>query len=568
MKVYVLHENPDWYAPLAAALDAAGVPHEQWLLGDGRSTWPTSPPAGVFWSRMSASSHTRGHPLRQGPDPRRAVLAGGARPPGGQRPAGARPGDEQGRSSCRAARGRVRRARARSPWPGPASCAAAARKLPVPFISKHNQGGKGLGRRACSAATTSSTRTWPRRTTSRRSTGSPCCRSTCGRREPSITRAEIVGGEFMYAITADTARGGFELCPADACAVDQPPGRVTSPSLFALREDFDHPVIGRYLEFARRHGHRDRRVRVHRDRGRPPGDLRHQHHDQLQRAASRPRPRGPRCRGGRLPRAAAGRGNRELDARSPWRRDDGRETIRRCGSGTGCRSSAAGCAMSGTRACRVAWPYVRDLAVESEQHGFDLSLIAELNLNDIKGPPRAVAGLLDAGPGRRRGDRAARADARGPAQLPLAVADRQGAVHAGHDRARPGRRSTSCRPGGRTRPPSTVRRSTCTTPGTRGPQEWLDGRQPAAARGHRDPLTGRCTSSTARSSSPSPAGLPPVYMGGESPKAKEVIVGAGRRVRHARRRARGHRGQGRRPERARGARPGRPPLAVRRVRAT
>ena len=33
----------------------------------------------------------------------------------------------------------------------------------------------------------------------------------------------------------------------------------------------------------------------------------------------------------------------------------------------------------------VAWPYVRDLATESEQHGFDLSLIAELNLNDIKG---------------------------------------------------------------------------------------------------------------------------------------------------------------------------------------
>jgi dimethylsulfone monooxygenase len=33
----------------------------------------------------------------------------------------------------------------------------------------------------------------------------------------------------------------------------------------------------------------------------------------------------------------------------------------------------------------IAWPYIRDLAVESEQHGFDLSLIAELNLNDIKG---------------------------------------------------------------------------------------------------------------------------------------------------------------------------------------
>ena len=33
----------------------------------------------------------------------------------------------------------------------------------------------------------------------------------------------------------------------------------------------------------------------------------------------------------------------------------------------------------------VAWPYIRDLAVDSERHGFDLTLIAELNLNDIKG---------------------------------------------------------------------------------------------------------------------------------------------------------------------------------------
>jgi FMNH2-dependent dimethyl sulfone monooxygenase len=33
----------------------------------------------------------------------------------------------------------------------------------------------------------------------------------------------------------------------------------------------------------------------------------------------------------------------------------------------------------------ISWSYMRDLAVESEQHGFELSLIAELNLNDIKG---------------------------------------------------------------------------------------------------------------------------------------------------------------------------------------
>ena len=34
---------------------------------------------------------------------------------------------------------------------------------------------------------------------------------------------------------------------------------------------------------------------------------------------------------------------------------------------------------------QASWPYVRDLARRSEQIGFDLTLVAELNLNDIKG---------------------------------------------------------------------------------------------------------------------------------------------------------------------------------------
>jgi FMNH2-dependent dimethyl sulfone monooxygenase len=40
----------------------------------------------------------------------------------------------------------------------------------------------------------------------------------------------------------------------------------------------------------------------------------------------------------------------------------------------------------------IAWPYVRELAVDAERQGFDLTLIAELNLNDIKGHR---AGALD-----------------------------------------------------------------------------------------------------------------------------------------------------------------------------
>jgi hypothetical protein len=36
--------------------------------------------------------------------------------------------------------------------------------------------------------------------------------------EPFITRVELVGDRFLFAMRSDT-EGGFELCPADACQV-------------------------------------------------------------------------------------------------------------------------------------------------------------------------------------------------------------------------------------------------------------------------------------------------------------------------------------------------------------
>ncbi|MFO7690546.1 MAG: alpha-L-glutamate ligase, partial [Cryobacterium sp.] len=61
--VYILHENAEWLPPLLAALDAEGVPHVEWMLAGGSIDLSQEPPHGVFWSRLSASSHTRGHPF-------------------------------------------------------------------------------------------------------------------------------------------------------------------------------------------------------------------------------------------------------------------------------------------------------------------------------------------------------------------------------------------------------------------------------------------------------------------------------------------------------------------------
>ncbi len=249
-KLYVLHENPAWYAPLAAAFDRAGLPHEQWLLGDAVLDLDAEPPAGVFWSRMSASSHTRGHPYAK--DQTRGVLAwlagAGRRVVNGRRVLELEMSKVEQLAALRAAGFDVPRTLAVA---GATELAAAARKLPVPFISKHNQGGKGLGVRLF--ATHAEFDAYLAGPDYEPPVGGiTLLQEYLAAARPEITRVEVVGGEFVYAITADTARGGFELCPADACVVPAA-GGPAQPSLFTLRAGFSDPVIGRYLDFAARH---------------------------------------------------------------------------------------------------------------------------------------------------------------------------------------------------------------------------------------------------------------------------------------------------------------------------
>jgi hypothetical protein len=246
VKVYVLHENPEWYPPLAAAFDAAGIEHEQWLLGDGPLDLDAEPPQGVFWSRMSASAHTRGH--LHAKDHTRATLAWleswGRRVVNGRRVLELEMSKADQLTALRASGIDVPRTVAVA---GRDSLLDVAGKFPAPFIVKHNQGGKGLGVRRFDsvpgfAEYLDSAGYEPP------VDGITLVQEYIHPASPFITRVEIVGGEFLYAITADTARGGFELCPADACAV---PGE----SLFALRGDLaDAPIVGRYLAFAREHG--------------------------------------------------------------------------------------------------------------------------------------------------------------------------------------------------------------------------------------------------------------------------------------------------------------------------
>jgi hypothetical protein len=262
-RVYVIHENPEWFPPLAAAFEAEGVPVDEILLTEGQIDLAAEPELGVYWSRMSASSHTRGH--EHSKEYTRAVLGWLER--AGRQVVGGSHVLELEVSKV-AQHGLLQQAGFDVPRTtavfGAATLKQSARAFTggddVPFITKHNQGGKGLGvRRFDSLAEFDAYVDSPEFEAP--VDGITLLQEYLTAREPFITRAEFVGGEFVYAVRVDTSAGSFELCPADACEVPQTiagavcdvPGTESAgaPPAFSVRTEVtaDHPLVQRLRTF-------------------------------------------------------------------------------------------------------------------------------------------------------------------------------------------------------------------------------------------------------------------------------------------------------------------------------
>ena len=72
-KVFIIHENEEWTAPLITALERRNIPYSDWNMSTATLDVSQPAPEGVFYNRMSASSHTRGH--RFAPEMTVGVLA-------------------------------------------------------------------------------------------------------------------------------------------------------------------------------------------------------------------------------------------------------------------------------------------------------------------------------------------------------------------------------------------------------------------------------------------------------------------------------------------------------------
>ena len=250
-RIYVIHENDAWVEPLRAAFAERRLPCAEWFIANGALDLSSEPPQGVFYNRMSASSHTRGHRYA-------AELTGGVLAwleAHGRRVVndGRALALEISKMAQYAALGRAGiRVPATIAAVGRKEIVAAAATMRGRFVTKHNRAGKGLGvrlfddvealeRYVDSDAFEDSV------------DGVTLIQQYIDAPDGSITRVEFVGGRFLYAVRVDASQG-FELCPADACRVDDAfcPVGESGPAFaprFRIIDRFSHPIVERYRRF-------------------------------------------------------------------------------------------------------------------------------------------------------------------------------------------------------------------------------------------------------------------------------------------------------------------------------
>jgi hypothetical protein len=248
--IHVIHENAAWLEPLAAALERQALPWRNWFLDRGVFDLARPPPEGVFYNRMSASSHTRDH--RYAAELTASVLAWlerhGRRVVNGSRAL-----------DLEISKARQYAALERAGIRTPDTVLVAGKELLVegaqqhfgggPFILKPNRGGKGLGVRLFQSVDALGDHLHSQ-DYQPPVDGLHLLQQYVRAPVPLITRAEFIGGRFMYAVEVDTS-DGFELCPADACAVGDAfcPAGEEPRAKFTIIDDIDPALKHRYEAF-------------------------------------------------------------------------------------------------------------------------------------------------------------------------------------------------------------------------------------------------------------------------------------------------------------------------------
>ena len=216
-KIYLIHENKDWLQPLEKVLLDKGIPFAEWNMVDKIINLFIPPPEGIFFNRMSASSHSRGN--RYCPElttgliswlevNKRLVLNGS----NAQRLELSKMVQY---SELNLVGLKVPKTICSTTLKG---IIEAAKILKFPIIIKHNRAGMGLGVKLFHNI--GELKDYIYGDNFENSVdGIILIQSYIFSPDSSIIRVEFVDKKFLYAVKVNT-ESGFELCPADECNFD------------------------------------------------------------------------------------------------------------------------------------------------------------------------------------------------------------------------------------------------------------------------------------------------------------------------------------------------------------
>ncbi|WP_261817106.1 ATP-grasp domain-containing protein [Vibrio gallicus] len=255
--IYILHENEEWIVPLQHAFEKLNVPAKAWFVNQAHIEFDSIPEDAIYYNRMSASSHTRGH--RYAPELTRVIdkwlslhnvtVVNG--------------NGVIDLEVCKISQyAALQKAGIATPRTqavvGSELIVSAAEKFNTwPLIIKPNRGGKGLGVEKFNSINELKI-ALRRLKEDAPLDGIWLLQEYIQSEQPYIIRCEYVGGKFLYAVKVST-EGGFELCPADGCAIENtfcPAFEHEQPSQNHTAEKFEvttqldsYPLIKQHERF-------------------------------------------------------------------------------------------------------------------------------------------------------------------------------------------------------------------------------------------------------------------------------------------------------------------------------
>ena len=253
--IYIIHENARWCEPLVSALKKLNLKFVDWDLSEGGSVDLSSPPPdGIFYNRMSASSHTRDH--RFSPEYAHAILEWlelyGRKVVNGPRALAHEISKVRQWRSLTAAGVLVPRTIAVTGTPETILEQAKKNFSENGLIIKPNRGGKGAAvRRFKDMESFESYIESPEYEQDKPIDGIHLLQEyiqPSDVQDPHIIRCEFVDGKFLYALKVRIS-GSFELCPSDHC------NKIDNfKQDFEVLADWSNPITEKFEKFLRNAG--------------------------------------------------------------------------------------------------------------------------------------------------------------------------------------------------------------------------------------------------------------------------------------------------------------------------